>query len=129
MEFPLSELCDRMTILKLKVERLPQDNAMVEQFAIFSAEVKKQLDQFDDATREKIKAEIAKIYEINGKIWDLEYAIRMGQLDEKRDLEEIGRRAIKIREYNKQRLHHKNNIARLSCNLIMWDRKVDHASE
>jgi len=128
MEMPLSELADRLTILRLKIERLPEDNTMANQFAIFNAEVQKQLARFPDDIREQIQHEIAILYEENAKTWDLEFDIRRGELNEDH-LEEIGRRALLIRKSNARRLRRKNKIARLSCDMTMWDRKVDHGSE
>ena len=128
MEIPLSELIDRMTILKLKTERLPEEQTISEQFGIITSESIATINKFDDATKDKIVGHIKKIYFYNGKKWDLEFDIRKGSLG-KEDLAEIGRRALLIREYNGKRLHHKNAIANLTSNLIMYDVKIDHQSE
>lgn len=129
MQLPLSELADRLTILKLKVERLPeQDNTISAQFAIFVAEVQRQLDNMPQDIRDKIKQEIAALYEANKQTWDLEYDIRRGELGEE-NLAEIGRRALLIRKSNGIRLMHKNKIANLSCDNLMFDKKIDHSSQ
>jgi len=128
MIMPLSELADRYSILRLKIERMhQQDNAFVEQFAIFTAELNTELDKVKNGNRAKVEECIRQLYIINGHIWNLEFDIRSGKIGEA-NLEEVGRRALKIREYNAKRLEQKNMIARLSSNMIFFDIKVDHAS-
>ena len=46
-------------------------------------------------------------------MWDAEHAIRKGQ-DENLGLEEIGKRAIKIRDLNRVRMKVKNDIIELT---------------
>ena len=128
MQMPLSEICDRWSILKLKIENLKEDNAISEQFGLFTEILNRKLEQFSDEVRKQIMEEIGEIYKSNAKIWQLEYDIRAGVLNDD-DLEEIGRRAIAIREANGRRLKHKNKIAKLSSNLIMFDVKTGHHSE
>jgi hypothetical protein len=66
------------------------------------------------------------LYDINGKIWDMESEIRKG-LDAKLGLDEIGRRAIKIREANKTRVALKNEIAKKTKSGFE-DVKMNHIS-
>lgn len=127
---PLSELCDRFTILRLKVERLGgDDNTLSNQFAIFGAEIARALRDFDEDTRNKIRQEIQYLYDCNAQTWDLEFDIRRGAMDDESCYPEVGKRALAIRESNKKRLAHKNEIARLTANLIMYDIKGQHGSE
>ncbi len=126
---PLSEISDRWSILKLKIERLmSEDNAIVEQFGIFSAELNAELDKFQNGQRTKIEKEIQNLYEINGKIWDKEFDIRRGALGES-NFEEVGRRALEIRKLNKLRIQAKNRIACMSLNTTMFEIKIQHASQ
>lgn len=126
---PLSEIADRYSILRLKIERLfGEDNAIVEQFGIFSIELRTMLNSFNTKTRESIEEEISNLYEYNGRIWDLEYDIRRGALGEA-DSEEVGKRSIEIRKWNKKRIQSKNRIAILSADLTMLDKKKNHGSE
>ena len=114
MEMPLPEMLDRMSILKLKIERIGEPH------------LRKEMEEYKKAVEEcekkgiKIKEEWLKgLYEINGKIWDLESDIRKGKENEL-GLEEVGRRAIAIRELNKQRIAIKNKIVEetgLGCEL------------
>ena len=58
----------------------------------------------------------------NNKIWDLESDIRQGK-EKKLGLEEVGKRALAIRDLNKQRIALKNSISQYK------EIKSDHASE
>jgi len=64
---------------------------------------------------------------INGYIWDLEADIRKGKEGEL-GLEEVGRRALMIRDLNNIRVWTKNLVIRIS-GLGFADVKKDHASE
>jgi uncharacterized protein YxjI len=121
MEVPLSEVLDRLSILKLKLERIGE-------------EVKEEHNTYEKAVEEfknrgiKVKDDwLKKLYEINGKIWDLEFDIRRGKEGEL-GLEEVGRRAILIRGLNKKRVGIKNQIAE-ETGLGFKDIKMNHASE
>ena len=56
---------------------------------------------------------VDKLYHVNGLMWDAEHAIRKGQ-DEGLGLEEIGTRAIHIRDLNRDRMKVKNDIIDLT---------------
>ena len=58
----------------------------------------------------------------NNKMWDLESDIRQGK-EKKLGLEEVGKRALAIRNLNKQRIALKNSISQYK------EIKSDHASE
>ncbi len=102
---PLSEVADRFTIAKLKLERLPDSESPRE-------ERQRQVDYYDAGLLwgvESFVILVEQLYAINGLMWDAEFAIRQGQ-DEGLGLEEIGRRALHIRDLNKQRMAIKNEI-------------------
>lgn len=63
---------------------------------------------------------------IHRTIWDLESAVRQGKLDN--DEMEVGRRAIEIRNCNKQRVFLKNELNRIVGEGFVENKK-DHASE
>ena len=74
MEMPLPEILDRISIVKLKIERIGEPH------------LKEEYEEYNKAIKEqklrgiKIKDEwLKKLYEINGKIWDLESDIRKGK--------------------------------------------------
>ena len=66
------------------------------------------------------------LQEINGRIWDLESDIRKGKEGEL-GLEEVGRRAIAIRNINGERIALKQKIAELHGEYA--EKKYNHASE
>lgn len=122
MEMPLPEVLDRMSILKLKIERIGEPHLVLEM-----SEYEKALEDFE---KRGIKIDpnwVNELYEINGKIWDLESDIRKGKEFEL-GLEEVGRRAIAIRELNKRRISVKNQIVE-KTGLGFKDVKMNHASE
>ncbi len=83
------------------MKRLPENKEILEEYKKFEEALKKH-----GANKSPY---IEKMIEINGKIWDLEFAIRMSD-----DLimEEVGRRALLIRDLNKQRIALKNEVAK-----------------
>ena len=98
MKMQIGEIADRYSILMLKSERTNLD-------------VKLELQAYKDAVSgyEKIDTFIEKLKSINGRIWDLESDIRKGKENEL-GLEEVGKRAIMIRDINSERVACKNEI-------------------
>jgi hypothetical protein len=112
MEYSLGDLADRLSILTLKVERIPNGAET------FRAELNAVAAAFQSlAARQSCQDQMAELerqlYVINGQIWDLESDIRMGK-DGMLGLEEVGRRAILIRNTNEMRIKIKNEINRIS---------------
>ena len=92
---PLSEILDRYTITKLKSERTNED--VSDELITY----KRELDSPDYVERSsQIMSFIARLYEINGELWDTERDIRNGA---DMPLEEIGRLALKVRDLNCKR--------------------------
>jgi len=119
MKMPLSDILDRYSILILKQRRLPQHEDINKACIQFKMEIDIHEDQ--DFVQEHLEALIA----VNGKIWDLESDIRRGKEGEL-GLEEVGRRALMIRDLNTERVRLKNLAAeRLG---EFKEVKVDHAS-
>ena len=122
MEMPLAEVLDRLSILRLKIERINEWH------------LKKEQDAFNLAIQEfknkgiKIKEEwLEELYKINSKIWYLEADIRKGKENDL-GLEEVGRRAIEIRNLNRERVAMKNKIIE-ETGIGFKDVKINHASE
>ncbi|MFZ2072140.1 MAG: hypothetical protein WAV10_00430 [Minisyncoccia bacterium] len=113
MKYPIQEIVDRLSILELKRERLPENEDILKEIAILEPEVVGYREWVD-------KLKIA-----NGNIWDLEFDIRRGK-EKELGLEEVGRRALQIRDYNKKRIEIKNELALMLGN--PKEIKVDHAS-
>jgi hypothetical protein len=116
MKMPISEVADRYSIAILKKERAQADN-------------QKEIDQLgkEISSYEGIEFFIERLIEINGKIWDLESDIRKGK-EKELGLEEVGRRAINIREFNKIRVGFKNEMVK-KYDEGFEDIKMNHASE
>jgi len=120
---PICELCDRLTIAQLKMARLPDDQ-------INKQELQLQINYYSlgiDPFNQELRNLIFKLQEINGKMWDAEYDIRKG-LDADLGLEEIGRRALAIRDLNRDRIAVKNQITDLVGQPEFKDCKMNHAS-
>ena len=117
MKMPISEIADRYSIALLKKERASADN---------DVEIKTLKDEIEKYDSTEMNDFIEKLVEINGKIWDLESDIRKGKENEL-GLEEVGRRAIRIREYNKIRVGYKNQLVK-QYGEGFEDIKINHAS-
>lgn len=106
MQVTPADIADRFSILDLKMDRLPEEmrEQVIEEHRAYQRAV----------FEENIPIEACcRLKEINGKIWDLEYDIRMGKLANPKtesEFAEIGRRALAIRDLNAQRIAEKNSI-------------------
>lgn len=90
MKMPISEIIDRYTITKLKLERTTENvNDELLAYKTELAQYKTNVDKY-----------INRMYDINAKIWDTESDIRKGKA---LPLEEIGRLALKVRDLNCER--------------------------
>ncbi|MAG26917.1 hypothetical protein CMI47_15365 [Candidatus Pacearchaeota archaeon] len=119
---PLPEILDRMSIVKLKIERIGEPHLKEEY-----AEYEKALESFKSKGIEIKQEWLDDLHKFNGEIWDLESDIRKGR-EGLLGLEEVGRRAIKIREANKKRVAIKNEIVE-ATGLGFKDVKMNHAAE
>jgi hypothetical protein len=122
MRFSIAEIIDRMSILKLKIEHFDEPRLKIEY-----ADFEKALDDYKKEGFIVQKEWLEELYDINRKIWDLEADIRNG-CEGKFSLEEVGRRALKIRDHNKERIAAKNKIIN-ETGLGYKEVKVNHASE
>lgn len=115
MKYPTPDLYDRYTIECLKRDRAGANNAS--HIIALSNEI--------DA-RKRDEDFIHRLYDTNGKIWDLESDIRKGKENEL-GLEEVGRRALAIRDINRLRILIKDEIAQAFGEY--GEKKYNHASE
>jgi hypothetical protein len=115
MKYPTPDLYDRYTIELLKRERANADNLQ-------------HLLTLENAIRERGWHQdfINDLKKTNGQIWDLESDIRKGKEGEL-GLEEVGRRAIAIRDINGLRIMIKNEIAKHFGEFL--EKKYNHGSE
>ena len=106
---PIPEVADRYTIALLKIQRLDASEIDVD-------EMQRQIDYYKeglDLDNPELANLVDKLYHVNGLMWDAEHAIRKGQ-DEGLGLEEIGTRAIHIRDLNRDRMKVNNDIIDLT---------------
>lgn len=117
MKMSIGEVVDRYSICKLKTERLGLDNS--KEMELLMNEIQKYNNDISDYVQQ--------LYSINGNIWDLEADIRQGNID-LLGFEEIGRRAVQIRDFNNQRVETKNQInSKFKDGFI--ETKMNHGSE
>ena len=103
---PMSELCDRLTIARLKQQRLTSAQADQRDLNAQIAYYMQGVDVSDFTLGDLLH----KLEKINGKTWDAEYNTRRGPADDA-PMAEIGPRALVIRELNLERIAVKNQIA------------------
>lgn len=111
MKMPISEIIDRYTITKLKMERTTED--VSEEMNAY----KKEIDEYD---QDLVSEYIDKMYEINGTLWDYESQMRKlmdskngsGPIVDVNDLplSEIGKLALLVRDLNGTRNGVKSEI-------------------
>ncbi len=115
--FPVIELVDRLAIARLKFHKTSAN--------------REELDFYENAIQEfdveLIKDDIQQLYDIHSEIWLLESQLKTGR-EQELSLNEIGRRAIMIRDWNNKRVALKNAIAeKLNCSVR--EIKQDHLSQ
>lgn len=116
--FPNIELFDRLAIAEVKWARVRNNLEEVEWY-------KKQISSHD---LNAVYAHYENLKEIHNTIWDLEGYLKTGK-ENLLSLEEIGRRAIEIRDWNNKRVALKNKIADILATDKVRETKTDHLSE
>jgi hypothetical protein len=120
MEFlPVLELIDRLCIARVKYQRTNGANQV-------------ELDWYEDKYRQlpqsaELEFNVEAMTAIHNAIWELEWQLKSG-VEEQLPLDEIGRRAIRIRDYNNKRITFKNSIASLLGHPVK-EIKHDHLSD
>jgi len=113
LEVPLPEIIDRISITKLKIERVGEPSLQKEM-----EEYQKALKEFEDRGV-KINSEwINELYEANKGIWDLEWDVRevvnsedvWEEAERRIGFEELGRRLLLVEELMRKRVEIKNKI-------------------
>ena len=117
MKFPVIELVDRLAIAKVKWQRT-QANAQ---------ELEWYQQQVAGLDQSLIAQDLQRLQHIHNDIWELEKELKSGQ-EQQLSLEEIGRRAIEIRNLNNQRIQLKNQMAE-ALNCPVREIKHDHLSQ
>jgi hypothetical protein len=125
MQFlPQLELIDRLCIARVKFERTSGGNQ--DELDWYEARYQELIADLLSDQLTQLQNDIAEITRIHNQIWDLEWQLKSG-VEHLLDLDEIGRRAIAIRDWNNKRIAYKNSIAAL-FNLKMREIKTDHLS-
>jgi hypothetical protein len=115
--FPIIELIDRLAIAEVKWEKT-QSNA--EELSWYQTQVEKY-------NQSIFLKEYTELKDIHRTIWALESDLKSG-FEDRLSLEEIGRRAILIRDHNKKRIELKNIVAeKVKCHVR--EIKKDHLSD
>ena len=122
MEISPAEIIDRMSIVKLKIERIGLPELQKE----FDA-LKKALDEFKVGGIEIREEWLNELYTINKEEWDL---LEMMNEEKKagKNYEKIGRLYLKTEEVNKKRAEVKNKIIENTGKGFM-EIKKNHPSE
>ena len=116
--FPAVELLDRLAIARVKWRRTQANGDELQYY-------EEQAQQFnmDQACCDAMK----ELENIHDTIWNLEKELKSGR-EQELPLEEIGRRAIAIRDHNNRRIKYKNLLAeRVGCSIR--EIKKEHLSE
>lgn len=117
--FPVVELVDRYAIAMTKHHKANGINQQEMDY------YQTQIDKFPLAL---IEDDLAILLDIHNKIWDLESDLKSGR-ESNLPLEEIGRRAILIRDWNNKRIAVKNRVAEKLAADTVREVKKDHLSE
>lgn len=115
--FPIIELVDRYTIAKLKFSKT-QSNL---------AELNFYTHSLSNYNLDSVSDDIEALYQIHAQIWSLESELKTGK-ENNLSLDELGRRAIAIRNHNHQRIALKNKIAETLGDVVR-EIKQDHLSQ
>jgi hypothetical protein len=124
MKVSLADLTDRYTIVKLKIE-----HGVVDAKREFIAVLAAMMEEASEAclTQFEIFSYVNRLREVNAAIWELEKDLRAGK-EGMMTLQDIGRRALQIRDLNKKRVEIKNELVGIAGSGFP-DIKVQHASE
>ena len=120
MEFlPVLELIDRLCIARVKHARTAGANQV-------------ELDWYEARYNElphspELTAAIQAMTDIHHAIWNLEWQLKSG-VEQMLSLQEIGRRAIAIRDFNNRRIAYKNTVARILGHSVT-EIKQDHLAD
>ena len=120
MEFlPVLELIDRLCIARVKHARTQGANQVERNWYEDKFSQLPQSTELDEA--------IQAMTDIHHAIWDLEWQLKSG-VEQMLSLQEIGRRAIAIRDHNNKRIAYKNSVARILGHPVQ-ELKQDHLAD
>lgn len=117
LKFPIVELIDRLAIAEVKFQRTQanREELLWYKDQALHVDLSEVVNEYEDLKR------------IHNEIWNLEAELKSGR-EAELALEDIGRRAIAIRDHNNKRVALKNAIAeKLEC--PVREIKKDHLSQ
>lgn len=117
--FPIVELIDRYVIAKIKFYKTNGDNLQ---------ELEYYQTQVENLSLTSIIDDVIELQRIHEQIWFLESELKTG-CENQLSLQEIGRRAIAIRNWNNKRVVIKNKIADQLGKDSVREIKREHLSE
>ena len=115
--FPIIELVDRLAIAEVKFQRTKANEQELLWYMNQSLRI--------DLTQ--IVNEYEDLRRIHDEIWELEAELKTGR-EAELSLEEIGRRAIAIRDFNNKRIAYKNSVAHILGHPVT-EIKQDHLAD
>lgn len=120
----LGDAIDRISILSRKIHF--GEDAAIKEFEYLTSAITK----LGVPLTGSILASIIRITQSNVDIWNLENEMRRGDKEflDKMGYEEIGKRAIAIRDLNKKRIEYKNEINRIT-EMGFREFKIKHRSQ
>jgi hypothetical protein len=125
MQFlPHLELIDRLCIARVKYERTSGGNK--DELEWYEDRYKEMITDLSADQLSRLQCDIEEITRIHNKIWDLEWQLKSG-VEHLLPMDEIGRRAIAIRDWNNKRIRYKNSISEL-FGQTPREIKMDHLS-
>ena len=116
--YNLGDVLDKLTILSMKIYF--GDEASIAEHRY----LERSLAYF--GLNGKIITNVIRLTLMNRFIWELENELRKGLFDSDEHLKEHGRRAIKIRDFNRKRIEYKNIINTVAKSFK--ETKVQHRS-
>ena len=116
-QFPIIELFDRLAIAEIKWEKTHSNHEELDWY----------LNQIRKDNIDAVRSQYQDLKAIHNTIWELESELKSGR-ERELSLEELGRRAILIRDWNNKRISIKNQIAEI-LNCPVREIKQDHLSE
>ena len=116
---PAIEVIDRYTIAQIKFQKTNGENS--EELSWYQ----KQIETFP---MDLIKNDVEQLTQTHIQIWNLESELKSGK-EHLLPLEELGRRAIQIRDWNSQRIQIKNAIADKLAVDNVREIKKDHLAD
>ncbi len=127
MKIQLADLIDKMSIVRLKIERVGESHLREEY-----EECERAIEEYRRQGVEVKPEWFDRLYDINGRIWDLDFRIRdyvnreIEDID-RYELRKIGEDALRIMDLMKARVDVKNAVAE-ETRTGFKEIKIDHVS-